>query len=166
MNRRIYCIRKKGRHQMMIFDGHADLLYDVTKWRQAGEDHVLNGVTCRDCRRGRSAVWGFPSGQRWNRTPSGPPIQTGMAGSGRRNDGLRSGGAGRVPLAGASTDGGGGQSASGGKAVRLFERGGMEPVVTGWRQQQYAQWGPNGDADVERGKKPWPAAPAAIRTGA
>lgn len=26
---------------MMIFDGHADLLYDVTKWRQAGEDHVF-----------------------------------------------------------------------------------------------------------------------------
>ena len=26
---------------MMIFDGHADLLYDVTKWRQAGEDRVF-----------------------------------------------------------------------------------------------------------------------------
>ena len=26
---------------MMIFDGHADLLYDVTKWRQAGEDCVF-----------------------------------------------------------------------------------------------------------------------------
>ena len=26
---------------MMIFDGHADLLYDVTKWRQAGEDRIF-----------------------------------------------------------------------------------------------------------------------------
>ena len=26
---------------MMIFDGHADILYDVTKWRQAGEDRVF-----------------------------------------------------------------------------------------------------------------------------
>ena len=32
---------ERGRHQMMIFDGHADLLYDVTKWRQAGEEQVL-----------------------------------------------------------------------------------------------------------------------------
>ena len=26
---------------MMIFDGHSDLLYDVTRRRLAGEDHVL-----------------------------------------------------------------------------------------------------------------------------
>ena len=65
---------------MMIFDGHADLLYDVTKWRQAGEDRVFER---RHLPR-LQAAWGFPSGQRWNRTPSGPLTRTGTAGGGRR----------------------------------------------------------------------------------
>ena len=37
-----YTVQKgEERHRMMIFDGHSDLLYDVTRRRLAGEDHVL-----------------------------------------------------------------------------------------------------------------------------
>lgn len=113
----------------------------------------MNGVTCRDCRRGRSAVWGFPSGQRWNRTPSGPPIGAGMAGDGTEEMMACA----REELAeypgwhwyGRRRRSGKAQAES---AVRLFRRGGMEPV--GDRLERLERvctvGGPNGDADVER----------------
>ena len=50
---------------MMIFDGHADLLYDVTKWRQAGEDRVFER-------------------RHLPRLQAGPLTRTGTAGGGRR----------------------------------------------------------------------------------
>lgn len=36
----------------MIFDGHSDLLYDVTRRRLRGEDHVLERHHLDDLRRG------------------------------------------------------------------------------------------------------------------
>ena len=37
-----YTVQKgEERHRMMIFDGHSDLLYDVTRRRLAGEDLSL-----------------------------------------------------------------------------------------------------------------------------
>ena len=99
---------------MMIFDGHADLLYDVTKWRQAGEDHVFERRHLPRLQAGQigglglsiwttveqDSIWAaHPDWDGWQRTEE--------------------------MMAGTGTDGGGGpESASGGKAVRLFERGG------------------------------------------
>ena len=69
---------------MMIFDGHADLLYDVTKWRQAGEDRVFERRHLPRLQAGQIGGLGLSIWKRWNRTPSGPLTRTGTAGGGRR----------------------------------------------------------------------------------
>ena len=64
---------------MMIFDGHADLLYDVTKRRQAGEDRVFERRHLPRLQAGQIGGLGLSI---W--TPSGPLTRTGTAGGGRR----------------------------------------------------------------------------------
>ena len=140
----------------MIFDGHADLLYDVTKWRQAGEDRVFERRHLPRLQAGQigglglsiwttveqDSIWSaHPDWDGWRRT------EEMMA---RAREELA-----ECPWLALCTDGGGGpESASGGKAVRLFERGGHG---TGGRPAGAAGTVctvgcPNGDADVERGK--------------
>ena len=72
----------------MIFDGHSDLLYDVTRRRLAGETCVLERRHRQKLRKGRIGGLGR------------------LAADGG-NDGLLSGGAGGQSVAGSCADGGG-----------------------------------------------------------
>ena len=77
-----YTVQKgEERHRMMIFDGHSDLLYDVTRRRLAGEDHVLE----RRHLPGLRADWGCPCGQRQRRTVSGRNTPKRTVGRGRNS---------------------------------------------------------------------------------
>ena len=61
---------------MMIFDGHSDLLFDVTRRRLAGEDHVLERRHLEKLRAGHIGGLGLSV---WV-----TPIRVGTAGGGRR----------------------------------------------------------------------------------
>ena len=71
----------------MIFDGHSDLFYDVTKkslGRSGGRRTAYwNGVTGRSCGKDASAGWDCPCGSRRSQILSGRRIRAGTAGGGR-----------------------------------------------------------------------------------